>query len=151
MMAKVSTFNQFLEEDVNDPVLMKLRASKHKEAERSKRELERKRLRVTGSRRQRMEEELDEILQEITDLKIHLKDLYSEMEMDAGQRDEPYEPGQQDKIEKLVSLGLADQSNLRNTWTDDDANQHGDQLNKVEDEIERLTKQAQDISRQLDY
>jgi aconitase A len=150
-MTRVSTFSQFIGEDINDPVLMKLRAAKQVDAEQKKIELERKKLRVYGARREMMEQELDDILQEIRDLKLQKKELYREMEMDAGQRDEPYSPGQQDKIEKLVALGLADQSDLRNTWTDDDANQYGDQLNTIEDEIAKLTQRSQSIRLRLAY
>jgi hypothetical protein len=150
-MTRVSTFSQFIGEDINDPVLMKLRAAKQVDAEQKKIELERKKLRVYGARREMMEQELDDILQEIRDLKLQKKELYREMEMDAGQHDEPYAPGQQDKIEKLVALGLADQSDLRNTWTDDDANQYGDQLNTIEDEIAKLTQRSQSIRIRLAY
>jgi hypothetical protein len=150
-MTRVSTFSQFIGEDVNDPILMKLRAAKHADAEKKKIELERKKLRVYGARREMMEQELDEILQEIRDLKLQQKELYREMEMEAGQRDEPYAPGQQDKIEKLVALGLADKSDLRNTWTDDDADEYGNQLNTVEDAIAKLTQRAQSIRSRLDY
>jgi phage host-nuclease inhibitor protein Gam len=150
-MTRVSTFSQFIGEDINDPILMKLRASKHAEAERKQREQELKKLRVYGARRERMEEELAEILQQIQDLKRQQKELYREMEMEAGQRDEPYEPDQQNRIERLVALGLSDKSKERNPWTDADADLYGDQLNRLEDEIERLTQRAQSINDRLDY
>jgi multidrug efflux pump subunit AcrB len=111
--------------DSNDPVLIALRAAQHNRKQSLAAQKERMKKRVYGQQRERLEDALMKISQDLKDAYAHRGNIYSDMEAEAGE----------------ASV----------TWSDDDANRYGTQLNLVDDEIESLIKKRNVIEAKLLY
>ena len=97
--------------DINDPVLMALRANKHDREKKLAMAIQKKRP-LYGKERTKAQYKLLDISQELKDLYDERANLYSDMENEAGQKGDK--------------------------WSDDDANRYGGELNDVESKIEEL-------------
>ena len=126
-MINISTFKDFvnLNESVNDPVLVALRAAKEDRKKMMMDKKERMKKRVYGAQREKMESELDQIWQGIKDLKQQQSDLVREMDLEAGEK------------------GM--------DWTDADGNRYGDLFNKIDDQLAALYKRRSDIETKLAF
>lgn len=124
-MKNLYTFEQFLTESVNDPVLVALRAAKQDRKKMIMDKKERMKKRVYGQQRERMEDELERIWQDIKDNKQRQSDLWREMEAEAG--------------EKSVD------------FSDADGNRYGAQFNKLDDELEKLYARRSELETKLAY
>jgi hypothetical protein len=124
-MKNLPTYEDFLNEAINDPVLMAIRAAKDKRKKLDAEYKARMKKRVYGKKREALEDELIDISQELKDLYSEKRDTYNEMESEAGQKGD--------------------------AWTDDDANRYGGELNKIDDQIEKLIKRRSDIEIKLAY
>jgi hypothetical protein len=126
-MFNISTFEDFinLSESINDPVLVALRAAKEDRKKMMMDKKERMKKRIYGSKRDQMENRLEDIWQEIKDLKSSQSDIYREMDLEAGEK------------------GM--------DWTDADGNRYGDMLNKIDAQLEKLYKERADIETKLAY
>lgn len=111
--------------DSNDSVLIALRAAQHNRKQSLAAQKERMKKRVYGQQRERLEDALMKISQDLKDAYAHRGNIYSDMEAEAG----------------FASV----------TWSDDDANRYGTQLNLVDDEIESLIKKRNVIEAKLLY
>jgi hypothetical protein len=114
-----------LTENINDPVLMAIRASKDDRKKAVAAQKERMKKRVYGKKREDLENKLWAINQDLKDAYIERRNIYDDMEDEAGQKG--------------------------NDWSDDDANRYGSRLNLVDDEIESLLKRRQEIELKLSY
>ena len=126
-MANISTFQDFinLNESVNDPVLVALRAAKEDRKKMMMDKKERMKKRVYGVQREKMESELDQIWQGIKDLKQQQSDLVREMDLEAGEK------------------GM--------DWTDADGNRYGDLFNKIDDQLAALYKRRAELETKLAF
>ncbi len=124
-MKNLQTFEQFLIESVNDPVLVALRAAKEDRKKMMMDKKERMKKRVYGAQREKMENRLDDIWQDIKGLKRDSADLYREMDAEAGEKGD--------------------------SWTDTDGNRYGEKLNKIDAELEKLYKERSDIETKLAF
>jgi hypothetical protein len=125
---KILSFEEFsssdkINENVNDPVLMALRVAKEQRKKMMMDKKEREKRRVYGAKREKMEDRLEDIWQEIKDLKREQSDLYREMDLEAGQKGA--------------------------NWTDADGNRYGDMLNKIDDQLEALYKERVNLETKL--
>ena len=111
--------------DLNDPILVALRASKEDRAKKAAAQKERMKKRVYGKQREKLEDDLWTISMDLKDAYIERRNIYDDMEAEAGQKDKE--------------------------WTDDDANRYGSRLNLVDAEIEGLIKRRQEIETKLAY
>ncbi len=111
--------------DANDPILVALRASKMEREKNLKAEAERRKKRVYGKQREKLEDELWNISQDLKDAYAERRNIYTDMEAEAGEKGDE--------------------------WTDDDANRYGSRLNLVDNEIEDLIKRRNTIEIKLAY
>ena len=86
---------------------------------------ERMKKRVYGKQREKLEDELWMIAQDLKDAYEDRRNIYDDMEAEAGEKG--------------------------SEWSDDDANRYGEQLNTVEEEIEKLIKLRQEKEIKLAY
>jgi len=111
--------------DLNDPVLVALRASKEDRAKKVVAQKERMKKRVYGKQREKLENDLWIISIDLKDAYAERRDLYNDMESEAGEKGD--------------------------NWNDDDANRYGRLLNEVDSRIESLLKKRQEIEIKLAY
>jgi hypothetical protein len=126
-MKHIPTFEGFLNEglDQNDPVLMAIRASRMNREKKASEQAERMKKRVYGKKREALENQLWDIAQDLKDAYAERRNIYDDMEAEAGQKG--------------------------TSWTDDDANRYGSRLNLIDSEIESLIKKRQEIEIKLSY
>ena len=126
-MKHIQTFDGFLNEamDINDPVLVAIRAAKIDREKSAARQKERMKKRVYGKQREKLEDELWQISQDLKDAYADRRNIYDDMDAEAGEKGDE--------------------------WSDADANRYGAQLNKVDTEIEGLIKKRQEIEIKLAY
>ncbi len=111
--------------DLNDPVLVALRASKEDRAKKAAAQKERMKKRVYGKQREKLEDDLWTITLDLRDAYAERRNIYDDMDAEAGQKGKE--------------------------WTDDDADRYGSRLNLVDAEIETLIKKRQEIETKLAY
>ena len=123
----VTKFQDFLNEarDLNDPVLLAIRASKEARKKSLAVQKENMKKRVHGKQREKLEDKLWAISRELKDAYTERRNIFDDMEAEAGEKGEK--------------------------WTDDDANRYGSRLNLVDSEIEDLIKKRQEIEIKLAY
>jgi hypothetical protein len=127
----ITRFENFLNEninearDLNDPVLLAIRASKEARKKSLAVQKENMKKRVHGKQREKLEDNLWRISQDLKDAYVERRNIFADMESEAGEK--------------------------REKWTDDDANRYGAMLNKVDDEIEKLISKRQAIEIKLAY
>lgn len=126
-MNQLPTFEDFLNEgmDLNDPVLVAVRAAREDRKKAVAAQKERMKKRVYGKQREKLEDELWKISQDLKDAYAERRNIYDDMDAEAGQKG--------------------------TDWSDDDANRYGSRLNLVDDEIESLIKRRQAIEIKLAY
>ncbi len=128
---RITRFENFLNEninearDLNDPVLLAIRASKEARKKSLAVQKENMKKRVHGKQREKLEDNLWRISQDLKDAYVERRNIFADMESEAGEK--------------------------REKWTDDDANRYGAMLNKVDDEIEKLISKRQAIEIKLAY
>ena len=128
---RITRFENFLNEsinearDINDPVLLAIRASKEARKKSLAVQKENMKKRVHGKQREKLEDNLWRISQDLKDAYVERRNIFADMESEAGEK--------------------------REKWTDDDANRYGAMLNKVDDEIEKLISKRQAIEIKLAY
>jgi hypothetical protein len=114
-----------IDENLNDPVLVAMRAAKEDRKKKVEAQKERMKKRVYGKQREKLEDELWSISQDLKDAYAERRNIYNDMEAEAGEKGD--------------------------AWSDDDANRYGSRLNLVDDEIENLIKRRQTIEVKLAY
>lgn len=114
-----------LSENINDPVLVALRASKEERKKSAAEQAAMMKKRVYGKQREKLENDLMDIAQDLKDLYSDKRSALSDMEAEAGEKG--------------------------NDWTDEDANRYGDILNKIDDNIEVLLQKRQELEIKLAY
>ena len=126
-MKHLHTFESFLNEglDLNDPILVAIRASKEDRKKSAAAQKERMKKRVYGKQREKLENDLWIISQDLKDAYAERRNILNNMEAEAGEKGA--------------------------NWTDADANRYGSQLNSIDDEIEGLIKRRQEIEIKLAY
>lgn len=137
-MKKLQTFDEFINDsettksmelsekvDINDPILIAIRASKEDRKKKIEAQKERMKKRMYGKKREALEDQLWQISQDLKDAYAERRNIYDDMDAEAGQRGD--------------------------NWTDDDANRYGSRLNLVDEEIEGLIKKRQEIELKLTY
>ena len=119
--------NEIIEEatDINDPVLIAMRAMKSTMAAKKAQAVLDKKKRVYGKQRDVLEDQLWDIANELKDLTSERSQLYTDMESEAG------ETGTE--------------------WSDEDANRYGGELNAIEDRIDALKTKRKEIEDRLSY
>ncbi len=128
---RITRFENFLNEsinearDLNDPVLLAIRASKEARKKSLAVQKENMKKRVHGKQREKLEDRLWSISQNLKDAYAERRNIFQDMEAEAGEK--------------------------REEWTDDDANRYGSRLNLVDSEIEDLIKKRQEIEIKLAY
>lgn len=129
LIKKAKKLNEELElneaQDSNDPVLVALRASIEDRKKSMALQKERMKKRVYGKQREKLEDQLWHINQDLKDAYIERRNIFDDMEAEAGQKGED--------------------------WSDDDANPYGVRLNLVDDEIKSLITRRQQIEIKLTY
>ena len=110
---------------LNDPVLVAMRAAKDDRMKAAAAQKERMKKRVYGKQREKLEDELWMIAQDLKDAYEDRRNIYDDMEAEAGEKG--------------------------NEWSDEDANRYGEKLNAVEEEIEKLIKLRQEKEVKLAY
>jgi hypothetical protein len=121
----IKSFNEFLNESVNDPVLIALRAAKEDRKKMMMDKKERMKKRVYGAKREQMEDELDQIWQKIKDNKKEQSELWREMEANAGEKGP--------------------------NWSDEDGNKYGQKFNDLDAELEKLYRRRSEIETKLAF
>ena len=111
--------------DINDPVLVAMRATKEDRRKKAEAQKERMKKRVYGKQREKLENELWMIAQDLKDAYEDRRNIYDDMEAEAGEKGD--------------------------AWSDDDANSYGEKLNVIEEEIEKLIKLRQEKEVKLAY
>ena len=111
--------------DLNDPILVALRASKEDRAKKAAAQKERMKKRVYGKQREKLEVDLWTISIDLKDAYSERREIYNDMESEAGEKGD--------------------------NWNDDDANRYGKLLNDVDSRIETLIKKRQEIETKLAY
>jgi len=121
------SFKDFINEavDLNDPILVAIRASKMNRDKKVADQKERMKNRVYGKQREKLEDELWNISQELKDAYTERRNIYNDMDAEAGEKGD--------------------------AWSDSDANYYGERLNRVDSEIESLIKRRQQIEVKLAY
>jgi len=114
--------------DINDPVLIAVRAMKDRSAKEKAIKALNMKKRVYGKRRDKMESDLREITIYIGDLMRERSILYRDMELEAGQ---------------IQSSG--------GQIDDEFGNRYGEELNRVESELEKLKAKRDKIETSLLY
>ena len=117
--------NKVNEMNLNDPILVAIRASKDDRKKSVAAQAERKKKRVYGKARKSLEDKLWDISQDLKDAYIERSDIYNDMDSEAGQKGDE--------------------------WTDDDGNLYGQKLNQIDAQIENLLAQRQQIELTLLY
>jgi hypothetical protein len=117
--------SELYEMDINDPILMAIRASKEDRKKAVTAQKERMKKRVYGKKREALEDQLWDISRDLKDAYAERRNIYDDMEAEAGEKG--------------------------NAWSDDDANRYGSRLNLVDDEIEGLLKRRNAIEIKLAY
>jgi hypothetical protein len=131
MNMRITRFENFLNEsinetrDINDPVLLAIRASKEARKKSLAVQKENMKKRVHGKQREKLEDKLWAISQDLKDAYAERRNIFQDMEAEAGEKGEK--------------------------WSDDDANRYGSRLNLVDSEIEDLVKRRQEIEIKLAY
>ena len=126
-MPTISTFQEFinLSENLNDPVLIALRAAKEQRKTDLKFAKELMKKRVYGKKREALEDRLDEIYRELRDLRSEKTELYREMEAEAGEKGD--------------------------SWSDADGNRYGKEINAIDDKIAALISKRSEIETKLAF
>jgi hypothetical protein len=126
-MSNISTFDEFinLSENLNDPVLIALRAAKEQRKTDLKFAKELMKKRVYGKKREALEDRLDEIYRELRDLRLEKTELYREMEAEAGEKG--------------------------SSWSDADGNRYGQEINAIDDKIAALIAKRSEIETKLAF
>jgi hypothetical protein len=124
-MKNLHTFEQFVNENLNDPVLIALRAAKEQRKTDLKFAKELMKKRVYGKKREALEDRLDEIYRELRDLRLEKTELYQEMEAEAGEKG--------------------------NSWSDADGNRYGKDINAIDDKISALIAKRSEIETKLAF
>jgi hypothetical protein len=114
-----------MNENINDPILMAIRASKDDRKKAVAAQKERMKKRIYGKKREALEDQLWDISRDLKDAYAERRNIYDDMEAEAGEKG--------------------------NDWSDDDANRYGSRLNLVDDEIETLLQRRQTIELKLSY
>jgi hypothetical protein len=131
MKTHIPKFEEFINEsvlnemDINDPILMAIRASKEDRKKAVTAQKERMKKRVYGKKREALEDQLWDISRDLKDAYAERRNIYDDMEAEAGEKGD--------------------------AWSDDDANRYGSRLNLVDDEIEGLLKRRNAIEIKLAY
>jgi hypothetical protein len=81
--------------------------------------------RVYGKQREKLEDELFSIQQDLKDAYAERRDIFNDMDAEAGEKGD--------------------------SWSDDDANKYGSRLNSVDDMIKSLITKRQQIEMKLTY
>lgn len=126
-MKKIPTYDQFLNEGIsmNDPVLMAMRAAKMEREKSLAAQKAAMKKRVYGKQREKLEDELWNLSQDLKDLYSDKRTLLNDMDAEAGEKG--------------------------NNWTDADANRYGGELNDIDAQIEKLLVRRQEIEIKLAY
>ena len=126
-IAEVHESNEIIEEatDINDPVLVAMRAMKSTMAAKKAQAALDKKKRVYGKQRDVLEDQLWDIANELKDLTSERSQLYRDMESEAGE--------------------------MGTEWSDEDANRYGGELNAIEDRIDALKTKRKQIEDRLSY
>ena len=128
-MKHINNFESFLNEAAalgpNDPVLVAFRAARDDRKKAAAAQKERMKKRVYGKKREKLENDLWAISQDLKYAYAERRNIYDDMEAEAGEKG--------------------------NNWSDDDANRYGSKLNLVDNEIEELIKRRQSIEIILAY
>ena len=111
--------------DINDPVLVAMRAMKSTMAAKKAQAALDKKKRVYGKQRDVLEDQLWDIANELKDLTSERSQLYRDMESEAGE--------------------------MGTEWSDEDANRYGGELNAIEDRIDALKTKRKQIEDRLSY
>jgi hypothetical protein len=106
-------------------VLVSLRASIEDRKKSSALQKERMKKRVYGKQREKLEDELFSIQQDLKDAYAERRDIFNDMDAEAGEKGD--------------------------SWSDDDANKYGSRLNSVDDMIKSLITKRQQIEMKLTY
>jgi hypothetical protein len=117
--------SELYEMDINDPILVAIRASKEDRKKAVSAQKERMKKRVYGKKREALEDQLWDISRDLKDAYAERRNIYDDMEAEAGEKGD--------------------------AWSDDDANRYGSRLNLVDDEIEGLLKRRNAIEIKLAY
>ena len=132
MKHHILSFNEFLNEselinemNINDPILMAIRASKEDRKKTADAQKERMKKRIYGKKREALEDQLWQISQDLKDAYAQRRNIYDDMEAEAGEKGKD--------------------------WSDNDANRYGSKLNDVDSEIESLIQKRQEIELKLSY
>ena len=123
--AEVDFESIFESASMNDPILIAYRAAKEARKKSAADQAKMKKNRVYGKKREALEDQLWNIAQELKDAYADRRTTYDDMEAEAGEKG--------------------------NDWSDDDANRYGNDLNKIDAEIELLIKKRQEIEIKLAY
>jgi prefoldin subunit 5 len=135
-MEKLKTFEEFISDsnnminermDMNDPILIALRASKIAREKSMAEEKKRMAKRVYGKKREQLEDTLLDISQDLNDLYSERRSVLTDMEAEAGELG----------IEDFEAQGLH--------------NNYGNELNRIDSEIESLIKKRREIEIKLAY
>jgi hypothetical protein len=135
-MENLKTFEEFISEsnnminermDMNDPILIALRASKIAREKSMAEEKKRMAKRVYGKKREQLEDTLLDISQDLNDLYSERRSVLTDMEAEAGELG----------IEDFEAQGLH--------------NEYGGQLNRIDSEIENIIKKRREIEIKLAY
>jgi len=111
--------------DVNDPILVAMRAAKEDRKKSAAAYAKTMKNRVYGKQREKLENDLSDITQDLKDLYSDKRSVLSDMDAEAGEKG--------------------------NDWSDDDANRYGEELNKIDSKIEALLIKRQEIEIKLAY
>ena len=130
----IKTYESFINEandvnvneaDMNDPILVSLRAAKIEREKNKKAWEERMKKRVYGKDKEKLESELETVNDDLQDAYGERADIFDEQEAEAGEKGDD--------------------------WSDADANKYGDRLNKIDAKIEKLIKRRNEIETRLLY
>ena len=126
-MKNLQSFKEFLNEGLgmNDPVIVAIRAAKMDRAKTIAKQKEAMKKRVYGKQREKLEDELWDISQDLKDLYSDKRNLLNDMESEAGEKGDE--------------------------WSDSDANRYGDELNDIDAKIEKLLIRRQELEIKLTY
>lgn len=113
------------EADYNDPILVKARAAKDSHKKDLEEYKKRMAKRVYGKEREKLEDELDVIYDDLRDLYRQRSETFREQDLEAGQKGEE--------------------------WSDDDGNRYGAILNDIEEQIKKLKKKRDQIEHKLSF
>jgi hypothetical protein len=111
--------------DLNDPVLVTLRASIEDRKRSIASQKERMKNRVYGKQREKLEDQLLDIQEDLKNAYIERRNIFADMDADAGEKGE--------------------------AWSDNDANEYGSKLNLVDDRIKSLITKRQQIEIKLTF